>query len=93
MRLTDRLTMPQRIVVVIALGLALGAVATYLVADIGTTVPRGWVAYAPLSSTAYAQGTGLPGWTRLLIWLAAIALWGLLSLLVLRPSREAASDG
>ncbi len=88
MRLTDRLSQPQKIVVVVALGAALGAAGTYLV-GLGNTAAFGWYAYAPLSQAAY-PATGLHGWARLLIWLALICLWALLSVRVLRPSPEQA---
>ncbi len=87
MRMTDRLSQPQRIVVVIALGMALGAAGTYLV-NRGNTFGDGWYGYAPLSETVYPPG--LHGWLRLLIWLALIGLWALVSIRVLRPSPEQA---
>jgi hypothetical protein len=73
----------QRFVVVVALGLTLGIVASYL-----TSLRRtGWYAYAPLSGQVFQQqGIGEPGWLRLIIWLAAISLWALASLRVLRQS-------
>jgi hypothetical protein len=85
MRVTDRLSQPQRIVVVIAFGLALGAAGVYLV-SLGSTSGFGWYAYAPLSHSASLPSTGLAGWLRLIIWLALICLWALGSLRVLRPS-------
>jgi hypothetical protein len=85
---TDRLSQPQKIVVVLALAMAFGAAGTYL-AGLGNTSAFGWYAYAPLSQTAY-PATGLHGWARLLIWLALIGLWALLSVRVLRPSPEQA---
>jgi heme/copper-type cytochrome/quinol oxidase subunit 1 len=88
MRLTDRLSQPQRIVVVIALGMALGAAGIYL-ASLGNTAGFGWYAYAPLSQSFYPPRTGLAGWLRLIIWVALIGLWALVSIRVLRPSREA----
>jgi hypothetical protein len=51
-RLTDRLSQPQKIVVVLALGMAFGAAGTYLV-GLGNTSAFGWYAYAPLSQAAY----------------------------------------
>jgi hypothetical protein len=84
MRWTDGLSKHQRIVIVIALGLVLGALAGYLT-TLGTG-PR-WYAYAPLSGQGFhPPGIGEPGWLRLIIWLAAIGLWALTSLRVLRPS-------
>lgn len=87
MRLTDRLSQPQRIVVVIALGMAFGAVGIYL-ADLGNTVGFGWYAYSPLSQQFYATHTGLGGWLRLIVLLALIVLWALVSVRILRPSPE-----
>ena len=86
MRLTDRLSQPQRIVVVIALGVACGAAGMYLV-NLGSTV-SGWYAYAPLSQAVYPPHTGPAGWLRLIIWLALAALWALVSIRVLHPSPE-----
>ena len=80
----DRLSTAQRVVVVVALGLALGIVARYL-AGLGTRL--GWYGYAPLSGQVFQpQGTGEPGWLRLIIWLAAIGLWAFASVRVLRQS-------
>ena len=83
MRWIDRLNMAQRVVVVVALGLALGIVASYLTA---VGVRTGWYAYAPLSWQLQAPGIGGPGWLRLIIWLAALSLWALTSLRVLSQS-------
>lgn len=87
MRLTGRLSQPQRIVVIIALGVACGTAGIYLV-SLGSTVSFGWYAYAPLSQAAYPPHTGPAGWLRLIIWLALIGLWALASIWVLRPSPE-----
>ncbi len=85
MRWIDRLSKDQRVVVVVALGLALGAVASWLT-SLGTRF--GWYAYAPLTGQAFQpQGIGEPGWLRLIIWLAAISLWAFISVRALRPSR------
>jgi hypothetical protein len=85
MRLTDRLSQPQKIVVVIAFGMALGAAGIYLV-NLGNTF--GWYAFTPLSQVVSAPRTGLAGWLRLIIWLVLICLWALGSILVLRPSPD-----
>ena len=90
MRLTDRLSQPQKIVVVVALGMAFGAAGTYI-ASLGDASAFGWYAYAPLSQGVIDPAeTGLHGWACLLIWLVLIGLWALLSVGVLRPSREQA---
>lgn len=84
MRWIDRQRKDQRVVVVVALGLALGALASYLT-SLGTG-PR-WYAYAPLTGQTFQpQGTGESGWLRLIIWLAAISLWAVTAMRVLRPS-------
>jgi hypothetical protein len=92
MRLTDRLSQPQKIVVVIALGMALGAAGIYLV-NLRNTAGFGWYAYVPLTQAAYPPHTGLAGWLRLIIWLALIGLWALVSVRVLRPSRDSGERG
>jgi heme/copper-type cytochrome/quinol oxidase subunit 1 len=91
MRLTDRLGQPQRIVVVIAFGLACGAAGIYLV-SLGSTA-SGWYAYAPLTQSISPPHPALAGWLRLIIWLALISLWALVSIRVLRPSPEAPPQG
>jgi hypothetical protein len=78
---TDWLSTAQRVVVVVALGLALGIVSSYLT-SLGTR--EGWYGYAPLSGQL--PGVGEPGWLRLIIWLAAISLWAFASVRVLRQT-------
>jgi heme/copper-type cytochrome/quinol oxidase subunit 1 len=88
----DRLNIGQRVVVVVTLGLALGILADYLtgLGGVGVGVRTGWYAYAPLTGQI-SPGLGEPGWLRLVIWLAAIALWALTSLRVLsQPAGPAA---
>jgi hypothetical protein len=93
MRLTDGLSRAQRLVVVVALGLALGALGSYLTSLGGRPAAFGWYAYSPLTASAYAPGGGLAGWLRLIIWLALIALWALVSVKVLRPPPEKDASG
>jgi heme/copper-type cytochrome/quinol oxidase subunit 1 len=89
MRRIGRLGRAQRVVVVVALGLALGIVASYLT-SLGTRT--GWYAYAPLSGQVFEpKGIGEPGWLRLIIWLAAISVWALASLRVLQQSPDHAN--
>jgi hypothetical protein len=83
--LLDRLTQAQRIVIVVALGVACAAVGIY-VNGLGSTVAFGWYAYAPLTSAGPAH-TGLAGWLRVVIWLGLTGLWALTSLYLLRPAR------
>jgi len=88
MRWIDGLSKSQRVVVVVAFGLALGTLGSYLV-DIGNSLASGWYAYSPLTNSLYAP-TGLHPWLRLIIWLVLIAAWALGSIRVLRPSADAA---
>jgi heme/copper-type cytochrome/quinol oxidase subunit 1 len=76
----------QRVVVIIALGLALAIVASYLT-SLGTRA--GWYAYAPLTGRAFSPpGFGEPGWLGVIIWLAAISVWAAASATVLRPGHS-----
>jgi hypothetical protein len=84
MHLIDGLSKAQRVVVVIALGLALAAVGSYLV-SLGTGVRLA------SSSQFFALSdrppdAGFPAWVRLIVWLALIGLWPLASVRVLRPA-------
>lgn len=81
MRFIDGLSKAQRVVIVIALGLVLGALGRYLV-GLGGGLPRGWAAYSPLQ----APDLGMASWLRLIIWLVLITLWALASIRVLRQS-------
>jgi hypothetical protein len=94
MRWIDGLTKAQRVVVVIAFGLALWAVGSYLVSLGQGRVAFGWTGYARLTGgPAGPLSTGLHAWLRLIIWLVLIGMWALGSVTVLRPSSEkAASD-
>jgi hypothetical protein len=92
MRLTDRLGNAQRIVIVIALGMAFGAAGSYLV-SLGNTIKGGWYAYAPLTQAVYPPRTGQPGWLRLIIWLVLIGLWAVLSVRLLRRSQQEPAHG
>jgi hypothetical protein len=87
-RWTSRLSLPQRVVVVVAVGVGCTAVGLYLTAR-SRLAAGGWYAYAsgPFagSGTVWSKGTILTGWELLLIWLALTAGWALTSLWVLRP--------
>ena len=92
MRFIDGLSKAQRVVVVVALGLALGAVGSYLV-RLGGGGRFGWYAYPRLTAQVQAPGAGLRPWLRLIVWLTVIGLWALASIRVLRPSSgQAAPD-
>jgi hypothetical protein len=89
----DGLSKAQRVVVVIALGLGLSAVGSYLV-GLGSGAGFGWTGYAPLTVQLYGlPGRGLHARLRVIIWLVLIGAWALASIRVLRPAADdAASD-
>jgi hypothetical protein len=87
MRFTDRLSLAQRIVVVVALGFAFAAIGSFL-DNLGTTLGTGWIGYAPLSRAPFLWDAGLPDWLQLLLWFVLIGLWALAAIRVLRPVPE-----
>jgi hypothetical protein len=91
MRRIDGLSKAQRIVVVIALGLALGALGSYL-ASFGSGPAFGWTGYAPLNSGFFASARLHP-WVPLVVWLVLIGVWALMSVRLMRPSSENAASG
>jgi len=75
-----RLNRGQRIGVLIGLGVGLLAFGRW-VTDLGA---QGWVSYAPLSSQPSGSPGGLHAWVRLVVWLALIAAWTVLAVVMLR---------
>ena len=89
MRRIDTLSKAQRIVVVVALGLALVALGSYLVTlGSGAEFRAGGVFSAGGGFWPFGQAVGLKPWLRLIIWLVLIGAWALASVRVLRPSPE-----
>lgn len=87
--LRNRLGFGQRVVIVIALGVAL-TLAGHFITSLGGR--SGWYAYSPLTASVYPRPGLLPGWARLLIWLGLLAAWTGASLYLLR-ARPAPGDG
>jgi hypothetical protein len=83
MHFIDRLARGQRVVIVIALGLALETVGAFLM-SLGSGA-FGWYAYSPFTTQLLPSGTGPPRLVRLLIWLILIVIWAAVSVRVLRP--------
>lgn len=71
----------QRIVAIVGLGIALYVFGTWFT-GLGSNLPNGWVAYAPLSNQFNV--TGLHPWVRLIIWIVLVAVWTLVSVWLLR---------
>ena len=90
MRLTDRLNKAQKIVVVIATGIALAAIGMYL-ANRGNVIREPGHHFASGFSSRFAPRPRPPRWLRLIIWLVLDAIWASTAIVVLRsPPR---SDG
>jgi hypothetical protein len=86
-RLTDRLNKAQKIVIVIATGIALAAVGVYL-ANRGSVSP-GPGHYAVQYPSRFMPRPRPPRWLRMIIWLVLDAIWALTSIVVLRsPGRS-----
>jgi heme/copper-type cytochrome/quinol oxidase subunit 1 len=80
-----KLNLPQRIVIVVALGLVLGVFGEWITLRGATSF--GWVAYAPLStSTSHRNGLTF-GWITL-VWIGLTVLWAALSVAVLRSPKS-----
>jgi cytochrome bd-type quinol oxidase subunit 1 len=86
-----RLNRGQRVVVIVALAVALYFAGSY----VETLGRSGWVAYAPLRDQAtYAPlsafpNVGLHPWVRLVVWLGLTIIWAACSLALLRsPSSD-----
>jgi hypothetical protein len=84
MRWIDKLAKAQRVVVVVALGVAFLALGSYLPSLGQHEFIIGWTGYAPLST----PDTGWPNWLRLIVWLALTGLWAAGSIWLLRPARH-----
>jgi hypothetical protein len=84
---------PQRVIVVVGMGLALYVFGLWATA-IGAQLPNGWTGYAPLQSNqavSFLEG-GLHPWVRLVIWLVLIVVWVGLSCEVLRDRSSKPED-
>jgi heme/copper-type cytochrome/quinol oxidase subunit 1 len=88
MRGIEKLSQAQRVVVVVAVGVACLAVGSFLLSLGQPGISLGWTGYAPL----VAQSLGRPGWFSLLVWLALTLLWAVVSIRLLRPQRHDDSD-
>ena len=74
--------MAQRIVIVIAAGVALAAIGFYLT-NRGSARPG-----LHFATSAIGLYTGPPRWLRLIIWLVLDGIWAVASIVVLRSPPE-----
>lgn len=81
------MNLSQRVAFVIGLGVGLLAFGGW-VTDLGTSLPRGWVAYSPLSQPAIG---GLYSWVKLLVWLIVALTWTVVAVWLLRGSHDTPS--
>ncbi len=83
MKRVGRLTLAQRIVLVVALAAALRLVGLYIVTGGANNPGGGWFGYAPATESLLLRpvGTGSPG--SLIVWLVLIALWAVVSVWLL----------
>ncbi|HSZ48485.1 MAG TPA: hypothetical protein VK823_24305 [Streptosporangiaceae bacterium] len=81
MRWIEKLATAQRVVVVVAIGVAFLAVGNYLPSLGQRGFAFGWTEYAPLTPPS----VGWPGWLRLLVWLGLTCVWAVVSIWLLRP--------
>ena len=84
-----RFNRSQRVVVVLALGVALYVLASWMVTW-GSHLPYGSATFTNLSSPIFVGG--LHPWVKVAIWLIAIALWSVTSVQVLR-TRDVEGNG
>lgn len=86
----SRLSLGQRVVLVIGLAAALVVIGEYSTTADSFT---GWTGYAPLSvsGSPFVVPGGVAPWVRLLVWLALVAIWvaGSLPLMRSRPATRA----
>ena len=87
MRRLRTLNLAQRIVLVVALAAALRTVGIY------TVSPRrggGWFAYTPLSGESFlpVNDSGWDPAQAAILWLVLIALWAMVSIWLLGPTRR-----
>jgi hypothetical protein len=87
----EKLSKAQRVVLVVAIGVALLAVGDFLLSLGQHGFAFGWTGYASLTALA-ASGAGPSAWVRLVVWLALTCLWAVVSIRLLRPSRNDDSD-
>ena len=80
-----RLDRAERIVLVVALGVVLGALGSFLVAQ-ASQFPISWTGYAPLT---LVEPGGLHPWVEFLLWIVLAIVWAVCSIAMLRlPSSE-----
>jgi hypothetical protein len=88
MRWIEKLGTTPRVVVVVALGVAVLAAGIYVPNPGHHHAKVGWYGYAPLHAPLSPPSAAWPGWLRLLFWLSLACLWTVVSIRLLRPARH-----
>jgi len=86
LRLTDRLNKAQKVIVVIATGVALVAIGAFL-ANTGSVTP-GPGHFIGQYPSRFAPRPRPSRWLHLIIWLVLDGIWALTSIVVLRSPRR-----
>jgi hypothetical protein len=84
-----RLTLHQRVVLVVTLGAVLWVIGDWIIQQSSPFIGRGWTAYAPLT---VFNGIALHPWAQAVLWLGLIAVWTIAALLILRESKPQMVD-
>ena len=79
-----RLTLRQRVVLVVALGAVLWVLGDWVIEQSNPFIGTGWTAYAPLR---VFNGIALRPWAQAVLWLGLIVVWTIAALLILRESK------
>lgn len=76
--------MPQRVLLVVALGLVAAVAASAANALMSDPLDGGWFAYAPNTAVTFSPSRDETIYRVAAVWLGAIGIWTLVSLLILR---------
>ena len=79
----DEYNRAQRIVLVIALGLALAFIGFYIDGRNGSVRGGGWFGYAPETSVMFSQRQRFSPLLSTIVWLGLVGVWALASLRLL----------
>ncbi len=77
----SRLTLAQRIVLVVAFAATLRLVGLFI-ESVGST-DGGWFGYAPNSRALYLERGGIGSFASILVWLGLVVVWALVSVWLL----------
>ncbi len=85
MRVTRGLNTAQRVVIVVALGVAFVVIGLY-VSDLRHPASGDYA--SPVNAKMLPPSVGLPAWLRFIIWLALTGIWAASSIVALRRRQD-----